>query len=65
MLFGLIPKFIKVTGFGGASAVSQLMISNESMPLIVTIFKQYLNTKYEKEDIYLIFPAFIFQLNRI
>jgi len=31
MLYGLIPKFIKVTGFGGASAVSQLMISNESM----------------------------------
>lgn len=31
MLFGLIPKFIKVTGFGGASAVSQLLISNESM----------------------------------
>lgn len=31
MLFGLIPKFIKVTGFGGASAVSQLMSSNESM----------------------------------
>lgn len=30
MLYGLIPKFIKVTGFGGASAVSQLMISNES-----------------------------------
>ncbi|VVC24089.1 Hypothetical protein CINCED_3A012133 [Cinara cedri] len=32
MLFGLIPKFIKVTGFGGASAVSQLMISNETVP---------------------------------
>lgn len=31
ILYGLIPKFIKVTGFGGASAVSQLMISNESM----------------------------------
>lgn len=31
MLYGLIPKFIKVTGFGGAKAVSQLMISNESM----------------------------------
>jgi hypothetical protein len=31
MLYGLIPKFIKVTGFGGALAVSQLMISNESM----------------------------------
>lgn len=31
ILFGLIPKFIKVTGFGGASAVSQLMITNESM----------------------------------
>ncbi|XP_025418827.1 piezo-type mechanosensitive ion channel component-like isoform X7 [Sipha flava] len=32
MLYGLIPKFIKVTGFGGALAVSQLMISNESEP---------------------------------
>eukprot|EP00102_Acyrthosiphon_pisum_P023005 XP_016660215.1 PREDICTED: piezo-type mechanosensitive ion channel component isoform X3 [Acyrthosiphon pisum] len=32
MLYGLIPKFIKVTGFGGASAVSQLMISNETVP---------------------------------
>ncbi|XP_025196089.1 piezo-type mechanosensitive ion channel component-like isoform X2 [Melanaphis sacchari] len=32
MLYGLIPKFIKVTGFGGAKAVSQLMISNETEP---------------------------------
>ncbi|XP_050528332.1 piezo-type mechanosensitive ion channel component-like isoform X3 [Daktulosphaira vitifoliae] len=32
MLLGLIPKFIKVTGFGGASAVPQLMISNETVP---------------------------------
>lgn len=39
LLFGLIPKFIKVTGFGGASAVSQLMISNESMYL--TIVSRY------------------------
>lgn len=31
VLFGLIPKFIKVTGFGGATAVPHLMISNESM----------------------------------
>lgn len=31
LLYNLIPKFIKVTGFGGASAVSQLMSSNESM----------------------------------
>ncbi|KAL4154487.1 hypothetical protein QTP88_000350 [Uroleucon formosanum] len=32
LLYGIIPKFIKVTGFGGASAVSQLMISNETVP---------------------------------
>jgi len=41
-LFGLIPKFIKVTGFGGASAVSQLMISNESvLHILANIFIDY------------------------
>ncbi|XP_050433590.1 piezo-type mechanosensitive ion channel component isoform X6 [Adelges cooleyi] len=49
MLFGLIPKFIKVTGFGGASAVSQLMISNETEPYMnVSVLYNLLNHSDEK-----------------
>ncbi|XP_022177206.1 piezo-type mechanosensitive ion channel component-like isoform X2 [Myzus persicae] len=50
MLYGLIPKFIKVTGFGGASAVSQLMISNETVPYMnASVFLNSINQNNDSE----------------